>query len=460
MDIPFLAPQGQGYSAPANAQRTINFYGVVDPASKRKVALYGVPGCRTWETVGDGPIRNMIEHRGIGYVVSGDEFYTIDVEGNSTLRGTLITATGAVTIITNGLQVLVADGIGNVTYLDNYGIIKPGGNLYVYDIATATFAPVSPPSSVSNETFYITSLADFTTIDALDFASAESSPDDLVRVFADHGELLLFGSNSIEPWQNTGDSEFPFARLGSTRIERGTAAINSIVKCDNTTMFLGDDLNFYRLEGYQAVRISTEQVELSMGRMLRVSDAISFTYDQEGHKFYCTSFPSAGVTWCYDVATQFWHERSSSGAEWRASCYMKLGGRDLIGDSKTGKLLELSTQIYDDDGEAMVSSHTMPIINKDMMRLNHNRFELDIESGVGTEAGLDPKVILDWSDDGGRTWSFQLERSFGKIGEYSRRAVWTRLGSSCGRNYRVSISAPVKRVLLGVSLDVAEAGGR
>ncbi len=399
-------------------------------------------------------VRALLESGGVGYAVVGDEFYTVAVDGTKTLRGTIGTDEGPLTLESNGLQVAVADG-----------------TLYVYDIAAETFAEVADAPSaatltymdgygifnqVGAGTFYITGLQDFSTVDALDFASAESSPDDLIRVFADHGELWLFGAQSIEPWYNSGNADFPFSRIGQTRIERGLGAIYSVAKCDNSVFWLGNDFVVYRADGYQPVRISTEQVEFAIGRMTDPSDAIAFTYDQEGHKFYCLIFPTDAQTWVYDVATKLWHERSSDGGAWAARCYMLLGNKHLIGAGE--KILELRTDLYDEDGEELIASHTAPVAWNDLSRLSHNRFELDIEAGVGVQGEREPVVILDWSDDGGKTWSNQLSRSMGAIGKYQTRPTWNRLGAAVVRNYRVTISDPVKRVLLGGSIDVTPGG--
>lgn len=68
---------------------------------------------------------------------------------------------------------------------------------------------------------------------------------------------------------------------------------------------------------------------------------------------------------------------------------------------------------------------------------------------LSTLGGTNPKAMLDWSDDGGHTWSNELWRSIGKIGDYDARAKWNRLGSSRNRIFRVTISDPVKKVIMG-----------
>ena len=90
----------------------------------------------------------------------------------------------------------------------------------------------------------------------------------------------------------------------------------------------------------------------------------------------------------------------------------------------------------------------------------HNQLEVEFEAGVGlaTGQGSDPQAVLDWSDDGGHTWGNEHWVDIGEIGEYKARAVWRRLGRSRNRTYRLTVSDPVKVVILGATLE-AMAGG-
>jgi hypothetical protein len=71
--------------------------------------------------------------------------------------------------------------------------------------------------------------------------------------------------------------------------------------------------------------------------------------------------------------------------------------------------------------------------------------------------GREPQLMLDWSDDNGKTWSSQRYASFGRVGQYLQRVKFHRLGQARDRIYRVSISDPVKRVILSAELE-AEGG--
>jgi hypothetical protein len=184
------------------------------------------------------------------------------------------------TVVKNTSSGVPAVGFSSVSYIDGYGILT------VND---------------SSGQFYITGLLDFSTIDPLDVASAESSPDGLVRVLVDHREIWLFGTKTIEPWSNTGASPFPLERVPGALLERGCAAAQSCAKMDNSVFWLGDDRIIYRADGYQPVRISTHAIEEIL-RTGTVSDAYGMTYFMGGHHFYVLTLPSLGRTFAFDAA--------------------------------------------------------------------------------------------------------------------------------------------------------------
>ena len=66
--------------------------------------------------------------------------------------------------------------------------------------------------------------------------------------------------------------------------------------------------------------------------------------------------------------------------------------------------------------------------------------------------GYDPQAMLRWSNDGGSTWSNEHWVSIGKIGRYQNRAIWRRLGMARDRIYEVSMTDPVKAVIISANL--------
>ncbi len=80
------------------------------------------------------------------------------------------------------------------------------------------------------------------------------------------------------------------------------------------------------------------------------------------------------------------------------------------------------------------------------------------EAGTGLTEGLgvNPKLMLRWSDDGGHQWSNWHAIEIGKLGEYKHRAIWRRLGRSRNRTWELVHSDPTKIVLIDGYLDVKQ----
>jgi len=74
-----------------------------------------------------------------------------------------------------------------------------------------------------------------------------------------------------------------------------------------------------------------------------------------------------------------------------------------------------------------------------------------------TPQGADPQIMLSVSDDGGRTFSLlQKWRSMGKLGEYTKRLRWLKMGQFRQRQIRLEVTDPVRRNIVGVYTDVSE----
>ncbi len=220
----------------------------------------------------------------------------------------------------------------------------------------------------------------------------------------------------------------------------------------------------YRANGYTGQRISTHAVEWQIQQYADISDAIGYTYQQDGHSFYVLVFPSANTTWVYDAATQAWHERAGFDngdlTRHRGNCQMAFNNEIVIGDFEVGKIYAFDLEDYSDNGDAqkwLRSWRALPQGQNNLKRTAHHSLQLDIEAGTGTVSGQgeDPQVMLRWSDDGGHTWSNEHWVPMGKVGEYYRRVIWRRLGMTLklrDRVYEVSGTDPVKIAIMGAEL--------
>ena len=462
--IPFATQSYKSRSLPVSSQRCVNMFAEAQlPGSKSSTPIFGVPGLVQFATCGVGPVRGMWVMQNVLYVVSGQRLYSVTATGQATDVGGNITGVGNVSMSDNGAQLCIVNGVSGYIYT------VAGGFQLITDPA---FNPANTVTFFDNyfvfnwantNKFFISNTLDGLTYDALSFGSAEVSPDNVLACVNQQENLLIFGAKTIETWYDSGDVNFPFNRYDGATIERGCVAALSIIKEDNSVFFLGDDLIFYRLNGVVPVRISTHAIEAAWSEYPTQADAFSFTYTWQGHKFITLTFPSGNATWIYDIATNLWHERISfnesgtSMQRWRASCGTPCYDKIMIGDAYTGKVGYLSPDTYNEYNNVLQAYLISPVIQNDRQRVFMYRFELDVETGVGLTSGQgsDPQMMLDWSDDGGRTWSaLQQWHSMGAIGAYRKRLRWLCLGQFRQRVMRITISDPVIRTIIDNSVTL------
>jgi hypothetical protein len=442
---------------------------IVPEGGKEPAFLQRAPGLRLIQTIGDGPIRGLWTFGGFGYVVSGNKLYKLTTSYSATELGA-VSGAGPVSMADNGQQLFVACNGPSYIYNANTGVFQqitdpdfPGAVTVSY--LDGYFVFIEPNS----QKVWVTAILEGTQIDALDFASAEGSPDNLISSIVDHREVWLFGANSVEVWYDAGQADFPLARIQGAYNEIGCAATYSVAKLDNGLFWLGADARgngvVYRANGYTGQRISTHAVEWQIQQYGTISDAIAYTYQQDGHAFYVLTFPTANATWVYDVSTQAWHERAGfvdgQFTRHRSNCQMNFNGKIIVGDYENGKLYAFDLQKYSDDTAIqkwLRSWRALPTGQNNLKRSAQHMMQLDCESGVGLDGvgqGTDPQVMLRWSDDGGHTWSNEHWRSIGKIGQTGRRVIWRRLGMTMklrDRVYELSGTDPVKIAIMGAEL--------
>jgi hypothetical protein len=505
LKTPILGGSYVARSINAADNRMVNLFPEAVPegsGGKEAGFLLRCPGLRLLATVGAGPIRGLWVTNGIAYIVSGSQLYSMTTSYVSTFRGT-VSGTGPVSMADNGTQLFIAcnplsyiyntstlvfaqitdvdfPGAGSVGYLDGYFVFN----------------------EPNTQKFWVTNLLDGTSVDPLDFASAEGYPDDVVALIVDHREIFLFGNNSVEVWYDAGTPDFPMARVQGAFMEVGCEAAYSVAKLDNSVFWLGSDARgrgiVYRANGYAPARISTNAVEYAIQSYGNITDAIGYTYQQDGHPFYVLIFPSAEATWVYDVSTQLWHERAGfeNGlfVRHRSNCQMSFNNEIIVGDYENGRLYAFDLDVYADNNQTqkwLRSWRALATGQNNLKRTAHHSLQLDAETGVGlnatpgydaeklitesgnyltteagnyltttsylSTAGYNPQVMLRWSDDAGHTWSNEHWNSMGKIGAYGTRTIWRRLGMTekiRDRVYEVSGTDPVKIAIMGAELFV------
>lgn len=467
--INFIGPSYGLPSLSVDNQRTINMYPDIHELGNGKSNLFfsGTPGLKA-EIEAHDKVRGMyVDVNGDLYVAEGQEFVRyrdqVNVDGKPYreryVLGGLYSKTGRVGIAENGLQLCVVDGDSLYLYIykdNSFQKYTPEGWLGSDSVVyfQGYFVFVEPKT----QKYYISSLYDGTNIDALDFASAEDDPDNITAFTQAGGILYMFGDRSIQTMANTGDADFPISNVSGGSSAVGCIAKYSVANIANTVIWLGkDEVGFGIVYATGAgslspTKISNFAVDAFIQDQSSVDNATAFTYQENGHNFYCLNFLEGDTTWCYDLDTKSWHERrymQTNGQETRhrGEMHVVWKNKHLISDYDKPIIYHQSLKYYDDNGDPIRRFRRSPhMAGSDLERQFFNEFKLDLE--VGNHEVDEPVIYLRYSNDGGFTWSSLLKNTLGKKGDYSKRVIWRRLGSGRDRVWEISINDPIKFTLL------------
>lgn len=453
--IPLFGIGNVGKSVNVDAQKRTNLYVEMQrDAEKGNLTLYPTPGLETFVNFGSYPSRGVYKMGDFLYVVNRFTLWRVANDGAMTNLGSLVTASGRVDFSDNGTQIIIVDG--------------PNG--YIYNTSTLAFTQITSPNWPGASTvtflngyfvitepdsgrFYCSALYDGLTWAALDFATAESNPDDLIRVMADNGQLILFGPETTEFWGDSGAQDFPFARVGAAAIEWGLAARWSLAKFMDSTIFLRRNrlgaVQVCTLAGYNAVPVSNPEIDSIFSKYSGVENATGFSYMVSGHPFYQINFPSADESWLYDGLTRAWSKVQSGKGRHRAEMQQNYLDRSYVSDYENGKLYYFRDGAYTDDGAPIVRE----LITRHQSIGQWSVFDeiwMEMEAGAAdlVGQGSDPKLMLQISKDGGHTWGREIMVAMGKQGEYRRRAVFRNLGRARDWVFKFRVTDPVKCVFV------------
>jgi len=470
IDIPFCGQAYKEQSTFISPAECINLYLHPYPElGENRMALLGTPGLRLFANLGGvGESRAMISFGGFLYTVIGNKFYKVWPNGAYTHVGTLQTSSGRVGIDTNGLDIIMVDG--------------PHG--YVYDLTTGAFTQIVDADFpggdvvVQVDGYYLVNnpgtgqvyRSDYNnglSWEGLAFSTAGGDPDPVVGLVVDHRDVYVIGEKTTEIWYNTGTGTFNFDRIDGAFTEQGGSASHAQCKANNAVYSLGRDAlgvgQVFQYSGRQPKVVSTFPVDYAISKYT-LSDAFMWPYQQLGHTFVALTFPTSNITWVYDSTMGLWHQRSSLytgvAGRWRAYAHAVFNGQHIVGDATSGKLYILDPEVYDEDGTELVATRTTSVLRKKQDRITVDEVQVVTEPGVGLITGdaedVDPKGMLSWSKDGGRTWSAEVDIPLGKIGETENVASVTQLGQGRNWAFRLRISAAVKRTILGAVAEVEQ----
>lgn len=457
-------PSYQSRSRPLSSQSTVNFYQEFDESGKTPTVLHSWPGQTLFGSAG-GIDRGIHVMSGLLYRVSGEKLYSVNSAGSHTEIGD-IPGSDRCIFANDGESLFIVTGGVVYQYNSLSGVLS--------EVSDADIVGATAVDFLNNQFIYtkpnlfiVSDVGNGASASGLNAAQAESQPDDLLRAYVFDQIVYMFGEHTIEPWYNSGAGLPPFDRIDTQMMSIGLAAVHSVAHNDMFMYWLGDDRQIYQASGGAARRISSKAIAGAFEGYSSVSDAVAWTMTFQGQNFYIISVPSQGKTWALNesLGEKGWFELSHADAQYNVTSYSFYNGKHIAADQLNGNLYEIDIDAYDNNGEMIKRKRVMSSIHGGMVgqpgkRLQMSRFELILETGVGLISGQgeDPKIMIEASYDGGKSFEHGGWMRVGRLGETNVRAEWFSLKSFYDLIIRITTSDPVHYTILSGAIDLRTAG--
>lgn len=455
-EIKCVGPSYQLADRKSGVQRSVNLHlqQVEGLGEIRQFVLVSAPGLELLVTF-PADVRGTYKTDGLWYVVAGNTLYSLTTAGVYAALGTLATSSGFVSMKHGRDQLVIVDG----------------ANGYVFNMLTSVFAQITDPDwrgsdwvdeldgyfifvDPDTDQFYLSQIDDGSDLDALDFSSADSQPDNIVTHRVRKGELHLIGSRSIEIWINSGDPDFPFTRYNSTPINVGVVGNRAACIAADALVWVGRTDRgagyVYAMLGHQPQRISTQAVEEGIAQATEISQCVMWTYHEAGNEFVGVSAPGMATTWVYDFSTQQWHER----AELLSGDFIpsRIDQVTFVDDAHYGtagsSVYRIANDVRTLAGDPLPRERTWPhLISPSMEPVSYRGLQLACTTGYGGN------ITLEISNDGGYVWGPPLPKSLGATGRRMQPVRWLNLGTAIDRVFRLRCTDDVPLTIHGAVVD-------
>jgi hypothetical protein len=470
--VPFVGPLQEGVVPRLNSQRCVNMYPQIEgPGAKYPISLRLCPGMERFAVGGSAPCRGGgLNVNGSMFWVFGNQLVEIDEAGNRTVRGTLGTSTGRITMAATHIEIGIVDGSDDL-YVWNYSTstfstedLTAGGFDDAAQGVNPTHIAVKNFRFVINRTggplkwrgyFHISALNDGTDWSVAEKTNAEGDPTDpILAIESTTNHLALFGTKTVQLYYASGSTDFPFDPTGSD-LTIGIAAPYSLARSTDVMFWLAQsNEGAVEVQAFPGGPLSNHDLDAAMRQMPRVNDAYGFCYKQDGHLFYVLTFPTGNATWVYDWSTKMWHERASYGFDRHmAAGVCWFNNKLYVGREDTGAVYEWSLDVHDDDGDPIQWERRAPIISAKDRTLFLEDLFVEVERGVGPVDQEAPVITLDYSVNGGRIFAYAQDAEVGEYGDYQLTGVnFTGLGSCKDVVFRIRGDAAYPWTIMGAKL--------
>jgi hypothetical protein len=411
------------------------------------------------------PVRSLYywPHQNSVIATVGGALAKLTYEGKviaaTALSGVVFNPSKRATFATDGTYVFAAAG-GRIHYSNGTG----------YDVISDLDAPTQVThvayldgyllaNNLNTNTFYYADVNSPFSWNGLSFASAAGNADYISALTVLNREVYLFGSVSLEIWENDGTT--PFSRVPGGFINVGCAAPTSIINTEEALFWLDNRRHFVRFAGRSIDRISSP-----FDRVIQSFDTVADCYADRieiaSKEFFVWHFPTANRTLVHNATDNDWSEWGRWDSEqilydrWAGDsyCYPEPWGVQLVGSRIGSNVYTMSPSYYTDAGSKIrLLRKTGHLSYGTLKEKRSHEIRIRLKRGQGQGTSTAPKLMLRWCDNG-KDWSPIREISLGLLGEYEHVIPLKRTGIYRTRQYEFSCSDPVSVIFLDCEEDI------
>lgn len=344
--------------------------------------------------------------------------------------------------------------------------------------------------------------------------SVQTKPDFVqapVPVPGGGNNILIFGHNVIELWQDVGNALFPYQRNSTFNSDFGCINPSTIAALKDQVVWIGVNEQsgpvLMVFKGGQVESISTDGIDYKIGNLTNADNCTGFLFQQDGHVIYQFTFPDDNLTYAYDFNTKLFFTITDENLNYhiaRQVVYFGPTNSYYFVSMNGGNLYEFNTA-YDDANYGNGLVYPIPriritapfrlpsqryfiikslgftieqgqpnIVTNNIVYDNVNQ-ELETESLslilaengdiICTEAVVSSTpeayytttqaaVYLSISRDGGQTFGSSLPQNMNPTGKYKSRMIFQRLGQANDVTFQIRFVGLIRFVAFDGEIEV------
>lgn len=273
----------------------------------------------------------------------------------------------------------------------------------------------------------------------------------------DGRDLYFFKSKSIEIWVNIGGATVWARKI---MIKKGTGASYSTVKANDSMYWLGDDGDFYVLDGISP-KVISKSYRAELDKLVGKSSIYGYDFREEGLIRWFA--PIDGKCFVFDYTKNLFSEDNTwaSGEFQRMpfNSQMILDGETYVGDyNNTGLIYHWDKDyVTDNGGEIRVLRQFLVPLSSDGTLSRVNRLRIRVKRGVATASEASPVAQIRCRFDQG-DWGNYEEIDLGVAGDRNPYIDISGLGIGSELSVEVVETDAVEFLVTGLTLTAEPLG--